>query len=171
MIREQGTRNASRWIAAVAAIWLLLALIVGQAQILKALPVPAIPVLILSLAGLILLAFWKLPTFHHRALSLDIRALVLFHVTRFVGIYFLLLYGRGELPAEFAVKAGRGDILVASTAFVVAFLPIKGAARWYAVLVWNLFGLLDILYVITIPLRLMRQGPTAMWNSPDSVDS
>ena len=149
-------------IAAITATWLLLALLVGQARLLKALPFPLIPVLILSLAGMVLLAFWLLPSFHHWVLDLDIRALILLHVTRFIGIYFLVLYGRGELPAEFAVKAGWGDILVAATALAVALLSMKGATSWYAVLVWNVFGLLDILYVITTPLRLMRQGPGAM---------
>jgi hypothetical protein len=83
---------------------------------------------------------------------------MLLHVTRFVGIYFLILYGRGVLPYEM-VQAGWGDIFVAATAILVCFLPMKGRTSWYGVFIWNCFGLLDILLVVTTPLRLVLQGP------------
>ena len=42
--------------------------------------------------------------------QLDLRLLVLYHLTRFVGVWFLVLYSRGELPYAFAVPGGWGDI-------------------------------------------------------------
>ena len=96
-------------------------------------------------------------------MNVDIRALVLVHLTRFVGIYFLILYGRGELPYAFVVPGGLGDIAVAVTALLVAlFSPIGGAVGWKIVLLWNLFGLIDILFVVATAARLTMSNPESM---------
>jgi hypothetical protein len=53
---------------------------------------------------------------------------------------FLWLYGRGLLPRDFAVPAGWGDVLIASTAVIVLLIvraqPASRGAR-FAVLIWN----------------------------------
>ena len=81
--------------------------------------------------------------------AVDPRALVLFHVTRFVGFYFLVLHARGELPWAFAVPGGWGDIAVAAGALLLVVLvrpDRRGGRRAY--LAWNVVGLLDILGVV-----------------------
>jgi hypothetical protein len=87
------------------------------------------------------------------ALNVDVRWLVLFHVTRlFAGAYFLLLCQRGQLPCGFARPAGWGDIVVA-----VLALAVLGATRTHfaktLLLIWNTLGLIDIIFVVFSALR------------------
>jgi hypothetical protein len=95
--------------------------------------------------------------------TVDLRWLVLFHVTRFVGFYFLVLHVRGELPWAFAVPGGWGDIVVAALALllVVALRPdTPGGRRAY--LAWNVAGLVDILGVVVTAARLAFADPASM---------
>jgi hypothetical protein len=86
-------------------------------------------------------------------LNVDIRWLVLFHVTRlFAGAYFLLLCQRDQLPCGFARTAGWGDIVIAILAVAVV-----GAMRTEfakpLLLTWNTLGLIDIIFVVLSALR------------------
>jgi hypothetical protein len=85
---------------------------------------------------------------------------VLPHVTRFVGVYFLLLYQRGVLPYAFAVPGGWGDIIVASLAVGVVFLPLGEKLRHHVCFIWNTIGLVDILFVVVMAARI---GLTRPW--------
>jgi hypothetical protein len=93
----------------------------------------------------------------------DLRALVLFHLTRFVGFYFLVLHARGELPWAFAVPGGWGDNVVAATGLLLVMLvrPDRPGGR-RAYLVWNVVGLLDILAVVLTAARLAFGDPESM---------
>ena len=96
------------------------------------------------------------------ATRVDTRVFVAFHLTRFVGIYFLVLYGRGELPYEFAVIGGWGDIIVAMLAIpLIAMGPPEGRRR-LAYLVWNVVGLADILFVVATATRLTLADPASL---------
>ena len=63
-----------------------------------------------------------------------------------------------------AVPAGWGDLAVAVTAVLVAVfaLPVTSRGRWWAVLAWNTFGLLDILLVLGSAVRLVGIDPTLL---------
>jgi len=135
-------------------LWLFAALAVGRLQLLARLPGPAIQGVILALTAALLLAYAKAGGFRGWIDRLDLRALVLLHVTRFVGIYFLLLYQRGELPYAFAVPGGWGDIAVATLALLVGLLPMAEATRRHAIAIWNVVGLIDILLVVFTAARL-----------------
>ena len=84
------------------------------------------------------------------------------HVTRFVGIYFLVLYRRGQLPYDFAVPGGIGDIIVATLALVLAVTPLAGATRHRAIRIWNIIGLVDIALVVLTAARLNLADPAPM---------
>jgi hypothetical protein len=127
----------------LAGAWILIALFIGETELLRLLPAPVIPVTIWSLVGLLLLAFWKNRPFRAFVDQLDTRILIALHLTRFVGIYFLYLHAKGELPAAFAKTAGWGDIIVASAALPLLFHP---APKW--TLAWNIAGLIDIIFVV-----------------------
>ncbi|HWC05230.1 MAG TPA: hypothetical protein VHF87_20945 [Methylomirabilota bacterium] len=145
------------------AAWLLAACLVGASGWLSRLRTPA-PQLILGGLTVALLAACRLwSPLRWFMDTVDLRALVLFHVTRFVGFYFLALHARGELPWAFAIPGGWGDIAVAATALpLVALVPPRGPGGRRAYLAWNALGLLDILGVVLTAARLALGDPASM---------
>ena len=80
----------------------------------------------------------------------DLEALVVIHLFRFVGVYFLVLHAYEALPFTFAMIGGWGDILTATLALPLLLLLRKKSAlaipfAW----IWNIIGLLDILSVLS----------------------
>lgn len=87
-------------------------------------------------------------------MNVDLGWLIALHLTRFVGIYFLVLCRSGELSCTFAKPAGMGDII---TAFGAALLLLTGAVQrgWRkTILAWNCFGFLDIIFVVFSAFRV-----------------
>src|SRR5882672_9093208 len=105
---------SSRTVVVIAVGWLTLAIATGAAGIVKFLP-PA-PLVLFVLTAVVLVPGWLHHGFRSWLMTVDVRWLVALHLTRFVGFYFLYLYGRGELPYAFAVPGGWGDIVVATLA-------------------------------------------------------
>ncbi len=134
-------------------VWLIAALAVGRFELLRPLPLPAVQAVLFGLTALLLLGCLRLPRLRDWINGLDLRALVAFHLTRFVGIYFLVLYQRGELPHDFAVKGGLGDILAASLALLICVVPLRDDLRRRAITVWNVIGFIDILMVVFYATR------------------
>lgn len=143
-------------------VWLLAAVYVGAAGWLVPLLGPKLQLLLFAITAVALLLYFKTQKLRAWIDSLDLRALVLLHVTRFVGFYFLLLYQRGFLPRDFAVPAGWGDNVVALGALLVAFLPMNDAARRRAITIWNIVGLIDILFVLLSGARIGLQDPNQL---------
>lgn len=142
--------------------WLCAALLVGHFQLLARLPLPAVQGVWLTLTALLLLGYNRVTPLRAWVDSLDLRALVALHVTRFVGFYFLWLYQRDLLPYEFAVRGGVGDIVVAAGALALVLLPLGATTRRHAITIWNVIGAFDILMVVATAGRLALQGSTQM---------
>jgi hypothetical protein len=88
---------------------------------------------------------------------------MLFNLVRFVGIYFLILYSGGRLPYDFAVPGGWGDIVTAAFALVrILFVPASNKTGWSIYFLWNLLGLIDILFVAATAGRLAMAAPESM---------
>ncbi len=152
----------SRRILLAALLWLAIALGIGAAGLLQRLaPLPQL-ILVALTAGLVY-AGAALPAFRWWALQLDLRALVALHLTRFVGIYFLALFRRGELPFAFAVPGGWGDILVAALALLLLLIgPPRGRGRRLIYTTWNVIGLAELLFVVVTAARLGLADPDSM---------
>jgi len=146
---------------ALGLLWLFCALAVGKLQLLAQVPAPVIPAIVLGLSGLLLLAYRTSDQLRPWVDGLDFRALVALHLTRFVGIYFLYLESRDRVPAVF-FEAGVGDIVVAVLALGVVFAPLAPALRLRAITIWNVIGLVDILYVVANAGRLAVTAPEGM---------
>jgi hypothetical protein len=140
--------------------WLLVAIAVGATGLGRTWPPPVV-IAVLTVA--VLAAGWLRPRFRAWLGGVDLRWLVAFHLTRFVGFYFLYLYARGQLPYDFAVPGGWGDIAVASLAIVLLLIgaPSDGGRR-AAYAVWNVLGLADILFVVVTAVRLGAADPASM---------
>ena len=145
----------------VLAAWLFIALGIGYARLLARAPLPP-PAIAFALTA-VALVLWRVPAIRESLRRGGPRALVMFHLTRaLAGGYFLYLHTRGELPAEFARVAGWGDILVAIGAIsVLRFcIPVLSRGQEVALLAWNTFGLADILYVLSLGVRLFLEDPS-----------
>ena len=148
---------------AAAAAWLLAATLAGGSRWFAALepPTPQLVLVGLTIALLAATRLWS--PLRQFVATVDVRALVLFHVTRFVGFYFLALHARGELPWAFAVPGGWGDNAVAAAALLLALLVRPDTPRGRrAYLAWNVVGLVDIVGVVLTAARLALVDPGAM---------
>jgi hypothetical protein len=142
--------------------WFGSAVAFGYFQLLQRLAPPALPLIVFGLTGCVLYAYFRLAALRAWVDSLDSRRLVLLHLTRFVGIYFLILHRRGELPAAFALPAGIGDIIVATMALPVVFAPVAESTRQRAIVIWNVAGFADIMLVVATAARLNLADPAQM---------
>jgi hypothetical protein len=140
-------------------IWFGAAIMAGHQLMLQRLPPFGVQAVVFGLTALVLLAYFKITPLYNWINALDIRSLMLLHLTRFVGIYFLMLFQQGRLPREFAVPAGLGDIIVATMVLPVAFAPVEPRLRLRAIGLWNIVGLADMLLVIITITRLNLTRP------------
>jgi hypothetical protein len=156
--RVEGSGNRS--VVLLLGAWICLAAGVGVAGWLERANAPVIAGIVWALTALTLLGCWKVPLLQRWALTVELRWLVLLHVTRFVGFYFFLLCSRGELPFAFAAPAGWGDIFVAALAILL--LALSDARDWRMLIIWNTIGLTDILFVVMTALRLGLEDQQSM---------
>jgi len=144
-------------------VWLLLAVALGASGRLEAMRPPAPQLVLLTLTAGLILAGTHVSALRDWAWSVDPRWLVGLHLSRFVGIYFLVLHARGELPWAFAVPGGWGDILVATLALLVLLSGLPDTPQRRRVYItWNLLGLTDIVLVVATAARLGVTDPTSM---------
>lgn len=142
------------------AIWFAAAVALAAAGVLAHAPVP-LPAIAILLSVAALLASTSVPALQQEVNRLGLRTLIGLHLIRVLaGAYFLILNGRGVLPAEFAIPAGWGDIVVGAAVIPVLALcvPITSTEQRNAVLAWNTIGLIDILFVLGNAMRTLLAG-------------
>ncbi len=150
-------------VSATILIWYVLAIFAGGSGLTSRMAPPLPQIVLFGLVVLLLLLYWFFHSFRKWILSVNIKLLVVVHLTRFIGFYFLYLYSQGLLPYDFAVLGGWGDIIVASCALLVILLaPLAGKSGWLIYFVWNLIGLVDILFVVATAARLATVDPQSM---------
>lgn len=143
-------------------VWFALACAAGISGRVAGLTPPQPQLVIAALSLVLLVSGWALPGMRAWLREVNLRGFVAFHVTRFVGIAFLLLSTRGELSAEWALPAGWGDIAVAAGALAIAALLPRPESRPDIVRLWNLIGLIDIVAVVVTAARIGMRDPTAI---------
>jgi len=144
-------------------IWYVLAILAGGSGFTSRMAPPLPQIVLFGLVVLLSLLYLLFHNFRMWILSVNIKLLVVVHLTRFIGFYFLYLYSQDLLPYDFAVLGGWGDIIVASCALLVILLaPLAGKSGWLIYFVWNLIGLIDILFVIATAARLAAMDPRSM---------
>ncbi|HET7537477.1 MAG TPA: hypothetical protein VFJ90_13540, partial [Candidatus Didemnitutus sp.] len=146
------------------AIWAAGAVALVVTPALAWLPVPPalnIPLVALALTVGFGVSVLNLGWLHAAFAELGVRRLVAAHGFRFVGAVFLGLYAQGRLPAEFAHRAGWGDILTAAGALALVFVP---EGPWFrrALWGWNLFGTADLIVAVGTAAWLNVTRPGSM---------
>jgi hypothetical protein len=156
-------RLRGRTAGVVGAIWLGLAIALAASGRLESLRPPAPQLVLVGLTLALLLALAVSTRIRAWAWSLPLRGVVAFHLLRYVGFYFLLLYRSGQLPYAFAVPGGWGDIVVATSAGLLLLSgPPSTPVRRAVYSAWNVLGLLDILFVVATAARLALRDPDSM---------
>jgi hypothetical protein len=142
--------------------WFVVAASAGAAGLVSSYPLP-IPSLVLLLTATLLVTLRRSSSLRAQVRALGAVPLVALHLTRFVGAAFLVLSARGELPAEWAVPVGVGDLAVAvATILLLTFAaPFRTAGQRRALLAWNVFGLADMVMVIAGAIRMVIADPSA----------
>ena len=143
-------------------IWFAAAVLAGQFRLLQRVPPPAVQGILFGLTALLLLGYFRVTALREWFDRVDLRSIVLVHASRFVGIYFLVLYHRGDLPYAFAVPGGIGDIIVAFAAVVIVFLPLDYERRQRFISIWNVVGFIDIALVVLTAIRLNLADPSQL---------
>jgi len=153
---------SGRLYLAIGAVWLVIALVLGATGRIARLHPPAPQLVLAGLTVLLLGCGAAFTGFRAWLRQLDVRRVLSLHLTRYVGLCFLLLYRRGELPYAFAVPAGWGDILVATLALIIlARVPVP-EHRPHVLLGWNILGFADLLLVVGTAARLAILDPPSM---------
>lgn len=89
--------------------------------------------------------------------NISLENLVSIHIFRLIGVFFLLLAYHNALPKFFAIIAGSGDIITAVTSvFVVKAIRQKQKNAKTITLIWNTFGLLDIVFTAITAILLTK---------------
>ncbi len=140
-------------------LWFGSAAAAGYFLLLQRLSPLALPGILFALTALLLWAYFRLTALREWVDALDLRTLVLLHLTRFVGVYLLLLYQRGALPRAFIVPGALADLVVAVMALPVAFAPLEPATRLRAIRIWNIVGLVGLLFALGTLVRLSFTAP------------
>ena len=140
-------------------IWFILAAFLGAQGRLASLPAPYPQLIIAGLALALIISGALHPGLREWLARVNLRGFVEFHLTRLVGIVFLVLHARGELTADFAITAGWGDIVAATGAAVLAIIAKDPLQHRTALFLWNAFGLFDILLVVVTATRIALRAP------------
>lgn len=142
--------------------WLLAALAAGGAGLVERYPLP-LPTLAVGLTAVLLVTLRVSAQLRAWLWARGPAPLISLHLSRFIGIAFLVLAARGALPASWALPSGWGDIVVAAAAVPVLLYarPFHTAGRRRALLAWNVLGLADLLMVVGGAVRMLAFDPSA----------
>jgi hypothetical protein len=139
--------------------WVALAIVLARAGFWETSPDDALPppptiafgIAVPTILGSLLL---RSRTFKRWISHVPLHLLVGVQIYRVIGVLFLIAYAQDDMPAQFALPAGIGDILVGLTAVIVAVVLLKhGEQRARpTVLAWCAFGILDLVVAVATGL-------------------
>jgi hypothetical protein len=139
--------------AALLLAWYAVALALSWFEFFRGAP-DRIPTIEIGLLAPLLIGGWWLSRSDAAARLIDAVPqpwIVGVQLYRALGVVFLILLARGQLPPQFAWPAGSGDVIVGLAAPFVAMTYARGAPNREAlVYVWNVLGLLDLVVAVSM---------------------
>ena len=153
------SQASSRPFLTVLGIWFLAACVAGLTGRVAAMTPPLPQVMIGAMTLALILSGSFHPGLRAWLTQVNLRGFVAFHLTRYVGIAFLILYERGQLAREFALTAGWGDIVAATGALAIVVFLRDPMSKPSLFAVWNALGLADILLVVITATRIALHSP------------
>ena len=152
---------------ALAGIWIALVVLLtagGYLRVFFTVPVMfAIPLLAAALLAV------ASPGFRATVGGISPRLIIGLNVIRSMGFWFLLLAAAGRLSGPFPYFAGIGDIITGLAALPVARLVIRTGVNDTRVLVWNAFGLLDLVVAVALGVTSFKGSSSAIGTLPWSL--
>lgn len=144
-------------------VWFGATLGLSVSSVFALMPGLAVSAIVWALVLMVLACVWHIEPVYEWIMNLNLRALVMPHAARLVGVVLLLLYWQGKLPRELAIEGGLADLLVAVTAVAigVSALPIRKEWQLRAALAWNTIGLVDILALVFVAGQYYVTAPSA----------
>ena len=136
--------------AALVAVWFAIASSTSALQIYKndANRVGAAVGIAATLPILLFVAWFATSKgFREFAMGLSARTLTALQAGRVMGVVFVILGARGELPTRFAWPAGYGDMFIGLTASIVAW-KLASAEHRGSFIFWQGLGMLDLLTAV-----------------------
>jgi hypothetical protein len=134
--------------------WYALAAFLGRTNVYWAGYNPVVPTILFGILIPIVVGFYGVTRnrrFARLAEGVPLSALVGVQVFRVLGAIFLVLWADGQLPWQFALPAGIGDVATGVLAVVVAGMLAAGAAGANrAAFAWCIFGIADLVVAVTM---------------------
>src|ERR1700722_14086817 len=156
-------------VASALAAWFVLVLAIGAGGALdptRGFGVPALGLAVALPVAALVGAFFASGSIRTAMLATPLPALVAVNTIRVLGVIFVLLYARGELPAPFAPSAGWGDVFMGVTALPLAWAVMRFGARVRPLaLSWNALGVVDLVTALTLG-PLSAPGPLQVFVGP-----
>jgi hypothetical protein len=133
-------------------VWLVAAFALGLGSVYVA-SANSIPTIELGIVTPILVGiglYLALPGVRELVRHVPHQWLIGLQVYRAGGAIFIVLWGMGLVPGAFAWPAGMGDILIGTTAPLVAIAHMRHGRNAHSLVrTWNLLGLLDLMVALT----------------------
>lgn len=179
--------NRLRGASIVLLLWIVGAIALGQVPLFAGLPdwqetdwsgFMIFGTLAFTPAALLLIAALKAKTVKEALEKIPTSALVATQAYRVGGVFLILAYLRGELPAEIGLVSGVMDVVVATTAALLALALRRDESRYpRLVMAWAVLGLVDfgwaslMMFASFLGILDLTPDPVMMGNPPLSIIS
>jgi hypothetical protein len=152
-------------------VWFLFSLTASALHLFRTTPdQPPLPVGLAVLVPIVIVAVWSATSrsFRQFLLGLNPRTLTIVQAWRIAGFVFLVLYAYGILPADLALPAGWGDIVIGATAPFVA-MKLANPSHRKSFIFWQLLGITDLVTAIGLGVSANFINPHGIATSAMTV--
>lgn len=159
--------------AVALAVWFLIAATLGATGVLAAdrLGTPALGAVVLLPVLTVAWLAPRQPALRSALLGIPVPVLIGVNAVRVLGIFFVILYAQGRLPAPFAPIAGWGDVAIGLTALPVAWLVARRVAGSHAIaFVWNLLGFADLVVAVALGVMSAPDSPLRVFTAEPGTE-